>query len=627
MLIVSALIGLYYWWTGRGKSSANEFLMANRSMSVLPVSMSVMASFISAIALIGIPAEVYIYGLQNWAMICSFPVVMYVSAYMFMPVFYELQITSTYEVVLMSIVLYGPALAISQLTGMGLWFSVITTGVVCTFYTTIGGMKAVVWTDVFQTTLMFAMMGTVVVKGVYDLGGLHTLWDINNHFDRIELFNLNPNPFIRHTFWTVFFGSVVHWTNIYATNQAMVQRYLTIPTLKRAQMTLLIVWPLKTTIICLSCLAGLVVFAKYSTCDPMSTKRIERFDQLFPLYVIQSFSFIPGFVGLFIAGVFSGSLSTISSGVNSLSAVTLQDFIRPFLSYKMSDSAATLTVKVVAVFYGLLSIALVLLAQQMGNILQAAIALFGLLGSPVFGLFILGMFVPTANSKGAFWGTLLGISCSLWVGVGAMMYKPYLPKKPISVESRTSIAEMDSTLFTPLVRKHVERLQRLRIEDYIQKEGPEKAQQVIASALIGSAGQLPHKSHTDLVLNNFTHNYVNNNNTNNSINSYNNDNYYLNEAFISALIGLYYWWTGRGKSSANEFLMANRSMSVLPVSMSVMATFISAIALLGFPAEVYIYGLQNWAVMCSFPIVMYVSAYMFMPVFYELQITSTFEVC
>ena len=98
MLIVSALIGLYYWWTGRGKSSANEFLMANRSMSVLPVSMSVMASFISAIALIGIPAEVYIYGLQNWAMICSFPVVMYVSAYMFMPVFYELQITSTYEV-------------------------------------------------------------------------------------------------------------------------------------------------------------------------------------------------------------------------------------------------------------------------------------------------------------------------------------------------------------------------------------------------------------------------------------------------------------------------------------------------------------------------------------------------
>ncbi|CAG2172622.1 unnamed protein product [Oppiella nova] len=207
----------------------------------------------------------------------------------------------------------------------------------------------------------------------------------------------------------------------------------------------------------------------------MSTKRIERFDQLFPLYVIQSFSFIPGFVGLFIAGIFSGSLSTISSGINSLSAVTLQDFIRPFLSYKMSDSAATLIVKVVAVFYGLLSIALVLLAQQMGNILQATTALFGLLGSPVFGLFILGMFVPTANSKGAFWGTLLG---------------------------QILIAEMDPTLYTPLVRKRVERLQRLHNENYCQKEEQDYHRNGVESAPIGTIGQLPPKSHSDLVPNN-----------------------------------------------------------------------------------------------------------------------------
>ena len=94
--------------------------------------------------------------------------------------------------------------------------------------------------------------------------------------------------------------------------------------------TLLIVWPLKTTIICLSCVAGLVVFAKYSTCDPMSTKRIERFDQLFPLYVIQSFSFIPGFVGLFIAGVFSGSLRFANKCKSLLSSKSFKTFLTQF---------------------------------------------------------------------------------------------------------------------------------------------------------------------------------------------------------------------------------------------------------------------------------------------------------
>ncbi|CAG2113830.1 unnamed protein product, partial [Medioppia subpectinata] len=403
---------------------------------------------------------------------------------------------------------------------------------------------------------MFAMMIAVVAKGVYDLGGPQAVWDINTRYDRTEMFNFNPDPFVRHTFWSVLIGQLFYWGNIYSTNQALVQRCIALPTLRKAQIALLIVWPLKTMIVFLCLVAGAIVFARYNQCDPMSVKQIQRPDQLLPLYVIEMFADIPGFVGLFIAGVFSGSLSTISSGVNSLAAVTLQDYIRPLLpDGKLSDSAATLYVKLVSVFYGLLSILLVLVAQQMGNIIQATITLFGLLGSPVFGLFTLGMFVPAANPKGAFWGTLIGIGCSLWVGVGAMIYRPYIPQKPVSVAScvalyknvthstyspelfgqpsdedlhknsdipliyqisyqcygvigtvvtiiagylislitgRTSIADLDATLFTPVVRRRIERLQRARIENYILKAGSKKAKKVIARALAPNGdGQSP----------------------------------------------------------------------------------------------------------------------------------------
>ncbi len=98
MLMISTIIGVFYGFCGKRQSTTSEFLMGNRSLSVLPVAMSVMASFISAIGLLGIPAEVYIFGLQTWVMIWTFPIVMLISAYLFMPVFYELKVTSTYEV-------------------------------------------------------------------------------------------------------------------------------------------------------------------------------------------------------------------------------------------------------------------------------------------------------------------------------------------------------------------------------------------------------------------------------------------------------------------------------------------------------------------------------------------------
>jgi len=95
---------------------------------------------------------------------------------------------------------------------------------------------------------------------------------------------------------------------------------------------------------------------------------------------------------------------------------------------------------------------------------------------------------------------------------------------------------------------------------------------------------------------------------------------------IASVIGLYYGCTGNKQNSTTEFLMAGRSMSVLPVALSLLASFTSAITLLGTPAEIVIHGSQYWVIWVSYCFVMPLAAFIFIPVFYRLELTSIFEV-
>jgi len=95
---------------------------------------------------------------------------------------------------------------------------------------------------------------------------------------------------------------------------------------------------------------------------------------------------------------------------------------------------------------------------------------------------------------------------------------------------------------------------------------------------------------------------------------------------ISSVIGLYHGCRGNKQSSTAEFLMAGRSMSVLPVALSLLASFMSGITLLGTPAEVVVFGTQYWMIFVCYCMVIPLAAYVFIPVFYRLELTSVFEV-
>ena len=114
--------------------------------------------------------------------------------------------------------------------------------------------------------------------------------------------------------------------------------------------------------------------------------------------------------GLFVSGIFSGSLSTVSSAINSLAAVTLEDYIRPFTTFVccqklkvLIEQRTTLILKILALFYGFLCVALTFIVDALGSgMLQAALSIFGIVGGPLLGLFTLGMVVKSSNQLGKF---------------------------------------------------------------------------------------------------------------------------------------------------------------------------------------------------------------------------------
>ncbi|XP_054424630.1 sodium-dependent multivitamin transporter [Pteronotus mesoamericanus] len=442
VLVLSLAIGLYHACHGWGRHTIGQLQIADRKMGCLPVALSLLATFQSAVAILGVPSEIYRNGTQYWFLGCSYLLGLLIPAHVFIPVFYRLHLTSAYEylelrfnktvrvfgtltfifqmVIYMGVVLYAPSLALNAVTGFDLWLSVLALGIVCTIYTALGGLKAVIWTDVFQTLVMFLGQLAVIIVGSAKVGSLGHVWDVASQHGLISGINLDPDPFVRHTFWTLAFGGVFMMLSLYGVNQAQVQRYLSSRTEKAAVLSCYAVFPCQQVVLSMGCLIGLVMFAYYQE-YPMSPQQSQAAPDQFVLYfVMDLLKDLPGLPGLFVACLFSGSLSTISSAFNSLATVTMEDLIRPWFP-QFSEGRATMLSRILAFSYGLLCLGMAYVSSQMGPVLQAAISIFGMVGGPLLGLFCLGMFFPCANPPGAIVGLLAGLVMAFWIGIGSIV--------------------------------------------------------------------------------------------------------------------------------------------------------------------------------------------------------------
>ncbi|XP_054710765.1 putative sodium-dependent multivitamin transporter isoform X1 [Uloborus diversus] len=472
MLIISAGIGVFFHFFGNKQKTTDDFLLAGKNMSIFPVSFSLMATFMSAATVIGIPTDIYLFGTHVAFKIVGFCIGLVLTSYIFLPVYFQMQATTAYEylerrfgrvarklcsltfvlhmVLYVPVALYAPSLALSAVTNVSTFMSVILIGAVCTFYCALGGMKAVLWTDAFQGILMFVGIFGSITIGCIDVGGIGKVFEIAQKGGRLVVPGWEFDPTARYTMWNMIISSIMAPMVTYGANQVQVQRLLTVRNVSRSRKALIISLPLWCSFYLLNCLSGIVIYAFFSNCDPMTSpeKPISAPDQLVPYFVMTTLHRYPGLAGLCICGIFSASLSTVSSSVNSLTAVTMQDLIRPFFinNKKFTERTSTLLSKIITLFYGTLGIVLAFSVSKFGNLVKVTFLLFGLLGGPVMAMFFLGMMTRRANEKGVIVGLLVSLALTSWISFGSPA-PPERPKVlPVSLKSCNNLEASNSTL-------------------------------------------------------------------------------------------------------------------------------------------------------------------------------------
>lgn len=297
-------------------------------------------------------------------------------------------------------------------------------------------MKAVLLTDVFQSILMFAAIYSIIICAAVKAGGMGAIWAAAEEGGRLELWNFDPDPTTRHTWFSLIIGGGFTYLSLYAVNQTQVQRLMTLKNLKLSQLALWLNWPILSLLSFSTSLSGLALYSYYKDCDPLLQGRIQSRDQLMPLFVVDAMGHLSGLPGLFVSGIFSASLSTVSASMNSLAAVTLEDYMKP-LYFKIKkkpllDDQSTLPSKITATIFGIICIGVAFIAQNLGGVLQASLTIFGVVGGPLFALFTLGMFTTTANQRGSITGLIFGVAFSMWVGFG----RPKPPLKMLSFSTQ-----------------------------------------------------------------------------------------------------------------------------------------------------------------------------------------------
>ncbi|KAK3762138.1 hypothetical protein RRG08_024948 [Elysia crispata] len=418
-LVASTAIGFYQAWRFKNNLGLEEYLIAGRSMSAFPVGLSMLASFVSTISMIGHSVEVYNYDtLYVWDAV-GYVFGIATAAYLYIPVFYHLRITTAYQYLelrfsrslrfvvavlfvinmttYMSIVLFAPSIAINAVTGLGLWGSTYTVGVICTLYTAFGGMKAVIYTDVFQFILVFVGSIVLLIKALIKVGWI-ALSESAGRTNRLKFFDFRLDPTIRHTVWNLAIGHSFTILTLYGVNQVLVHRCLACKTLRNAKIALLINILGRCAFLSIFVSIGLCMSAFYEYCDPQRAQLISHSNELLSLFMMDVLDDVTGLPGLFLASMFNAALGTFSSGLHSISAVIVEDIIKVYVTAHLGENRERLTMQLIAIMFGAVCVEFSFLFFETESILRAKIANLSLLSGPLLGVFSLGIFFPWANT-------------------------------------------------------------------------------------------------------------------------------------------------------------------------------------------------------------------------------------
>jgi SSS family transporter len=412
LIYLAAMVWIGFRFAGRQKTS-EDFFLAGRNMPWLAVAMSMYASLTSAVTYMGLPGLAYRSNVTLLAVAVVSPLLAPILIYLFYPVYRKLGITTSYEYIgirfgatarktaaalfllarlgWMATVIYAPALALSIATGLPLLVSILLMGGIATLYTVMGGLAAVLWTDVAQ---FITLIGGAIVVALFLIrlspdgaAGIITFAGNNNHLQldgSISLF--------RMTLTGVAISFFFQMMQDYGTDQVTVQRLLSTRTKGGMAKAILFNAVTDFCLVSLLLFIGLGLFAYYQQ-HPGALPEAISGDQIFPYFIAHVLP--TGLSGLLIAAIFAAAMSSMDSGINSMATVIVNDFIFPVVGKeKLEGRPVVRLARILTALLGLLATALsvyLFLFSGKEGIIETFATFMGLFSAPVLALFLLGL--------------------------------------------------------------------------------------------------------------------------------------------------------------------------------------------------------------------------------------------
>jgi len=428
VLYFSVLAWMGYFFSKRQKST-NDYFKGGERIPWWAAGLSIFGTALSAITFMAIPAKTYStdwsYFMLNMTIFLAAPIIVFV----FIPFYRGLNITTAYEYLeirfnivvrligslsfilfqigRMGVVMFLPSIALNVATGIDIYLCIALMGIVSLVYTMLGGIEAVIWTDVMQVIVLLggAIISLVIivlsVKGGF-LGIVEVAGE-NKKFNILDFTWSLQQP----TVWVMLLGGIFSNIITYGTDQTMVQRYLTTKSQKEAAKS---VWTnalLTIPATFIFFFVGTALFVFYRIYPNEMNSDLLLNDAIFPWFI--STQLPPGISGLLIAGIFSASMSSLSSSMNSAATSYSTDIHFRFKWNKKSNELsvaryATLIIGIAGVLF-----ALFMATLDIKSLWDEFQKILGLLIGGLGGVFLLGIISKKANTPGALTGMVTSI--------------------------------------------------------------------------------------------------------------------------------------------------------------------------------------------------------------------------
>ncbi|WP_283581491.1 sodium:solute symporter [Ligilactobacillus hohenheimensis] len=439
------MLGVGAYFTRKASKNTDSFFTAEGKIPAWAAGFSIYATTLSAITFMSTPEKSFLtdwgYAVGNIAIIVLIPIL---TRY-YVPFFRKLKVTTAYEYLekrfspamrvlgsllfmlyhigRVAIVIYLPIIAITAVSNIDPILIALFVGGLCIVYTFLGGIEGVIWSDVIQGIILLGGAILVSIMGAHYIhGGWATIAsDAVQHgklFSHMDWQISDLSKFIPLIFAGQFFNSLYQYTG----SQDVVQRYQTTSSLKEANKSLWTNGLLAFITIPIFYGMGTVLYSFYHHVAVLPHGF--NTSALVPYFIVKELP--AGIAGLVIAAIFAAAQSTIASSLNAISSCAIVDFKQRFFADKLKNVKDVTLARWIICIAGLfsLAIAIYLLAGNTSGTWDLFLAVTGLFGVPIAGIFAAGIFTTKANSFSAILG--LVISAALTYYVQSLMVSPFI---------------------------------------------------------------------------------------------------------------------------------------------------------------------------------------------------------